>query len=785
MIGRFWQKLWHSKEWYKPAGVLWLAIVVLFVLCLAVMAINKTIRIQSDVFKLLPNFLDNPTLLEHHKTLNDRLGNKVLIMLNGNNKDELDNATDQLVLAQKSSTLWTIEQTQSPQEFASVLFKYRTGLLDDVSAQYLAKQNYQGLIESSLLQAYSPAMPISEQMLKDDPFLLLPKYALQQATNQSSNGEFVVEIDGNYPTLSQSTDDGEQFYRLITFNLSKSPYDTVFQSQAVAWLDTTLADIEQSQNVKTSWTGTLAFANFGTTSAKNEISTIGLGSTIGVVLLVLFGFRSLRPMATEFVAVLVGSLMAFVLTHWLFGEIHLMTLVFGASLIGVSVDFSFYFMAMQSLYQKEDKDGFAVLMPLLPSLFIGLLTTLLAYGFLMATPLVAFRQIAVFSAVGLAAAWISSILLLPRLPALNAKPAYQSLQFLGKIREQVAPFAKKRLIIIVCSLALMAIGLGQLHFNDDIKNLQSTDKTLLDVDYAIKDKFSTNAGGQYFIITSPSLEQTRQAEQALLQQLVSLRQQGVIEGVQAVGQWVNPDAQASHIAKLQAIPKAVLEEYAKAIGLTMADMMHWQQSLTTLPRLKEKELAGHLLAELLLSDTARVVLVLGAGDEDEKVLKSLQNQQVHFIHPVQTLSQALAKHRQHAQALLLLAMLMLCAVVWFVYGRKSVLPVVLPVALALGLTFGIQGLLDIEPNLFSIMACFLVLGIGVDYALFYHHAQNSDRVVAMALFLSMVSTLLGFGLLSLSSTYAIFCFGITVLFGVGLSFVLATCLTTADPDYGK
>ncbi len=35
--------------------------------------------------------------------------------------------------------------------------------------------------------------------------------------------------------------------------------------------------------------------------------------------------------------------MAFAVTHWVFGEIHLMTLVFGASLIGVCVDFSFLF----------------------------------------------------------------------------------------------------------------------------------------------------------------------------------------------------------------------------------------------------------------------------------------------------------------------------------------------------------------------------------------------------------------------------------------------------------
>lgn len=71
--------------------------------------------------------------------------------------------------------------------------------------------------------------------------------------------------------------------------------------------------------VKPHWTGTLLFAQFGTTSAEKEISTIGLGSSFGILLLVRFGFRSIRPMLTEMVAVGTGCLVAFAITHWVFG----------------------------------------------------------------------------------------------------------------------------------------------------------------------------------------------------------------------------------------------------------------------------------------------------------------------------------------------------------------------------------------------------------------------------------------------------------------------------------
>ena len=132
----------------------------------------------------------------------------------------------------------------------------------------------------------------------------------------------------------------------MVLQLKQSPYNIDYQEQVSAWIEQLQPELSRLQ-VQAHWTGTILFSNYGTQSAKQEISTIGLGSTLGLILLVWFGFRSFRPLMTEFIAVSTGSLLAFAVTHLVFGEIHLMTLVFGASLIGVCVDFSFYFMACE------------------------------------------------------------------------------------------------------------------------------------------------------------------------------------------------------------------------------------------------------------------------------------------------------------------------------------------------------------------------------------------------------------------------------------------------------
>ncbi len=147
------------------------------------------------------------------------------------------------------------------------------------------------------------------------------------------------------------------------------------------------------------------------------------------------------------------------------------------------------------------------------------------------------------------------------------------------------------------------------------------------------------------------------------------------------------------------------------------------------------------------------------------------------------MSQMFAEHRVQAQHLLIYALIGLAVGLALIYGLSSIVPLVLPVSLALLSTFAVQTWLGVEINLFSIMATFLIIGIGVDYAIFYRHGHDHPQVVGMALFLCMMSTLLGFGLLSFSHTYAIHCFGLTVLFGVIFSFIYATLLTPADEKH--
>jgi len=435
---------------------------------------------------------------------------------------------------------------------------------------------------------------------------------------------------------------------------------------------------------------------------------------------------------------------------------------------------------MQSQHRKLD--GFKILTPLLPSLFMGLMTTVVAYIFLSFTPFPAFRQIAVFSIVGLVAAWITSVLLLPRLPPLNAQPAIRRLVWIGQVRQWFQQHQKVRYGFILTILVIGGVSLFALQANDDIRNLQSMDSKLKQEGQYIRSLFGQQQSSDYFVVRANSTAELEQQESKLVQQLQHLQAQGQIESFQALGQWIPPFAQQQqNVNLLQQIPATALKNYAESMGLKFADVQQWQQQLQQQPLLTQQVFQQHPLAFLQPNPTERLIMVSGVKQVD--VLQQLESSHIDFQQPVSTLSHAFAQHRQQAQHLLIYALLSLAIGLGIIYGKRSILPLVLPVSLALLTTFAIQAWLGVEINLFSIMGTFLIIGIGVDYAIFYRHGHDHPQIVGMALFLCMMSTLLGFGLLSLSHTYAIHCFGLTVLLGVIFSFIYATLLTPADQKH--
>ena len=80
----------------------------------------------------------------------------------------------------------------------------------------------------------------------------------------------------------------------------------------------------------------------------------------------------------------------------------------------------------------------------------------------------------------------------------------------------------------------------------------------------------------------------------------------------------------------------------------------------------------------------------------------------------------------------------------------------------------------------TLLALLLVLGMGVDYAIFFAEARHDRATVLFALLLSAGTTVLAFGLLGASGTPALRAIGQVVLPGIAFSLLLAPIASRRD-----
>lgn len=97
----------------------------------------------------------------------------------------------------------------------------------------------------------------------------------------------------------------------------------------------------------------------------------------------------------------------------------------------------------------------------------------------------------------------------------------------------------------------------------------------------------------------------------------------------------------------------------------------------------------------------------------------------------------------------------------------------IPSVLSLGGGLAALALSGHALNLFSLLALVLVLGIGINYTLFFSNPRGTPITSLLAVLLAMATTLLTLGMLVFSSTQAISSFGIVLCSGIFTAFLLS------------
>lgn len=229
----------------------------------------------------------------------------------------------------------------------------------------------------------------------------------------------------------------------------------------------------------------LLYAADGQKQASREITWVGGGATVGILLLLLLAFRRWSVLLA-FVPVVVGMLFGAVACVALFGSMHVMTLVLGSSLIGVAVDYPLHYLSKS--WSMKPWRSWPALRLTLPGLSLSLITSCIGYLALAWTPFPALTQIAVFSAAGLIGAYLTAVCLLPALLArVEIRPAQWPLKLAQQMLDCRAALLQRinTPILLALLLAFCGGGLWHLTTKNDIRQWVSAPQALTDEAQAI------------------------------------------------------------------------------------------------------------------------------------------------------------------------------------------------------------------------------------------------------------------------------------------------------------
>ncbi|MCX5638208.1 MAG: transporter, partial [Planctomycetota bacterium] len=107
----------------------------------------------------------------------------------------------------------------------------------------------------------------------------------------------------------------------------------------------------------------------------------------------------------------------------------------------------------------------------------------------------------------------------------------------------------------------------------------------------------------------------------------------------------------------------------------------------------------------------------------------------------------------------------------------------LPVITGIEVMLAMMALLHMKVNIFNVAASVLVIGLSIDYGVFMAHKKS--RSTDLSVITSAITTVGGFGALTLAHHPAMFSLGITVVLGIIPSMICALIVLPALQGLGK
>ncbi len=627
----------------------------------------------------------------------------------------------------------------------------------------------------------SPLSTLVSRAAPLDPLLAVPRL-LEDV--QRGPAELRVE-QGRYLAADGSA--------ILLLGARSSAFDAAAQDSVLAAVDLAVSRVRADwPGVVVEQSGLSRFSVSARRSITADISRIGALSIACLTLLCLLLFRSLRLLLLTLVPVGFGMLAGVSALLLLSGRVHGLTLAFGASLIGVCVDYVIHFYVHQQA-DPEPGGPRATMRRILPGLLLGAATTVIGFAAMAGSNFPGLREAAIFGAVGVFAALWVTVFLVPELAGHRARPAAVR-DALGRVL--LAAFAaltrRRRLLWAVAAAALAASTFGGLrvHWDDDMANLMRFDPSLYEEDQRVRERVAGLEASRFVVALGDTRQQALHVNEAVQRALSASREGGELEGFRGLGALL-PSAQTQRAVE-QVLRSADLERRLatafEAAGFDVSVFAPFFEQLHQPPAepLRYEDLMASPAAPLVrpflitVGDRVGVISFLRKVVDEPALLRRLDAiEGAELLDQRAVASRAAASYRARVVNLLCLGLAAVLALLWLRYRALGLAVAALsPALLAAGVTVFALSVAGVALNLLGLTSLLMVLSIGVDYGVFLSEARGAGgerglSATLTGLVVACLSTVFGFGMLALSAQPAMRMIGLVAGVGVSASLLLS------------
>ena len=695
-------------------------------------------NVQTDIFSLI-NFKDAKEA-KVLKEVQDEMASNFLVLVNSK---ELAKNVQSLALKSSLFKSFEVNLDINLNDIENDINRSKIALLSRADLELL-KSDKNAFFKKRAEEIFS-SFSFKLLNVKDDFFSLSSGFSAKNGNVSLNLAELMLEVK-----------DGENSFFLLKGELKKEA-----SSEGLIKFYNELQALKVGQNKLFVHSSALyqAFSKQKNESESLYMSALSLSLT---AIFLMLSFRNLRIFYVIFIAAF-GFSVAFAGTLLCLGGLNILTILISTSLIGLMFDYILHWLS------KNEGEAIRAssIKNMLKIFLLGLLITLSGYLAFTFSDLRLLKEVALFSAFALVAAFLASYFFMPLV--FEGVKFYRSKlfdAFLTKFCELSSVIARHLGVkFLAFSLILLAIFLGfdlkNLSKSENVKDYSNMPKSLLADSFYI---LSLTGNNQNTMIVIRSSDDILGDEKSLL---AELKKRNLIKDESSLSDMFLSKSEQAELK--EAFKKALDDEQIYAVyekfGFNKDEIR-----IEILKVLGEKELGvSEILAlksmkdfkKFMLDENASVAYASGfvKGVQSNEVLKRHNTFSLNFA---DSLNESLTQAKDLALKLKIAALVIAFLLLWFYFSALVSALVMGVIIFGVLLTLFIFAIFGVNLSIFGVFGLILASAVGIDYMIFALNESLSEKERIYGIFCAFITSFISFFTLSFSQTAALSVFGLSV-----------------------